>query len=189
MPSHLDWSRGTQLLIADVTLLKSSNVRAQLRFKGGATHTFMLQLPKSAWMLRQTPEAVVTEINRLLDDHTEGEIADLLNSKGMISGEGKRFNRMMVARVRSHYGLKTRYARLRARGMLTVAEITKRLDISAASVKTWRCAGLLRTHSYNDKGQTLFEQPGPDTPIKYQYQRKKRVKSVPSALGRNSLNS
>jgi len=53
MPSHLDWSRGTQLLIADVTLLKSSNVRAQLRFKGGATHTFMLPLPKSAWMLRQ----------------------------------------------------------------------------------------------------------------------------------------
>jgi polynucleotide 5'-kinase involved in rRNA processing len=48
-------------------------------------------------MLRQTPETVVTEINRLLDDHTESEIADLLNSKGMISGEGKRFNRTMVS--------------------------------------------------------------------------------------------
>src|SRR5215470_13893955 len=54
--------RMARLLIADVTLLKSSNVRAQLRFKGGATHTFMLPLPKSAWMLRQTPEAVVTQI-------------------------------------------------------------------------------------------------------------------------------
>jgi len=180
--------RMARLLIADVTLLKSSNVRAQLRFKGGATHTFMLPLPKSAWMLRQTPEAVVTQINRLLDDHTEGEIAVLLNSKGMISGEGKRFNRMMVARIRAHYGLKTRYARLRARGMLTMAEIAKRLDISARTAKTWRCAGLLRTHSYNDKGETLFEQPGPDTPIKYQHQRKKRVKSIPS-LGRDSLNS
>jgi hypothetical protein len=58
-----------------------------------------------------------------------------LNSEGMISGEGKRFNRMMVARVRSHYGLKTRYARLRARGMLTLVEIAKRLDISAARPK------------------------------------------------------
>ena len=74
--------RMARLLIADVTLLKSSEVRAQLRFKGGAIHTLTLPLPKSAWMLRQTPETIVTEINRLLDDHTEGEIADLLNSKG-----------------------------------------------------------------------------------------------------------
>ena len=94
-------------------------MRAQLRFKGGATETIMLPLPKSAWMLRRTPESVVTEVNRLLDDHTEGEIAALLNSMGMISGEGKRFNRMVVARVRSRYGLKTRYTRLRALGTLT----------------------------------------------------------------------
>src|SRR6516165_2786027 len=113
--------RMARLLIADVTLLKSSEVRAQLRFKGGATHTLTLPLPKSAWMLRQTPETIVPEINRLLDDHTEGEIADLLNSKGVISGEGKRFNRTMVARIRSNYNLEARYSRLRARGMLTLA--------------------------------------------------------------------
>ena len=85
-----------RLLIADVTLLKSSNVRAQLRFKGGATQTIMLSLPKSAWMLRQTPEAVVTEVNRLLDDHTEGEIAALLNSMGMISGAPARVSASTV---------------------------------------------------------------------------------------------
>jgi len=181
--------RMARLLIADVTLLKSSEVRAQLRFKGGATHTLTLPLPKSAWMLRQTPETVVTEINRLLDDHTEGEIADLLNSKGMISGEGKRFNRTMVARIRSNYDLEARYSRLRARGMLTLAEIAKRLDISAATAKTWRRAGLLRSHRYNDRGENLFEQPGPNTPIKYQYQRKNRANSMASAVGRNSINS
>src|SRR6202007_2476192 len=82
--------RMARLLITDVTLLKSSNLRAQLRFKGGATHTLTLPLSKSAWMLRQTPEAVVKEIDRLLDDYTEREIADLLNGQGMISGEGKR---------------------------------------------------------------------------------------------------
>ena len=181
--------RMARLLIADVTLLKSSEVRAQLRFNGGATHTLTLPLPKSAWMLRQTPETVVTEINRLLDDHTEGEIADLLNSKGMISGEGKRFNRTMVARIRSNYDLEARYSRLRARGMLTLAEIAKRLDISAATAKAWRRAGLLRSHRYNDRGENLFEQPGPNTPIKYQYQRKNRANSMASAVGRNSINS
>ena len=73
--------------------------------------------------------------------------------------------------------------------MLTLAEIAKRLDISAATAKTWRRAGLLRSHRYNDKGETLFEQPGPNTPIKYQYQRKNRANSMASAVGRNSINS
>ena len=62
---------------------------------------------------------------------------------------------MMVARVRSRYGLKTRYARLRARGMLTLAEIEKHLDISTTTAKPWRCAGLLRTRRYNDRAETL----------------------------------
>ena len=85
----------------------------------------------------------------------------------MISGEGKRFNRTMVARIRSNYDLEARYSRLRARGMLTLAEIAKRLGISAATAKTWRRAGLLRSYRYNGRGETLFEQPGPNTPIKY----------------------
>jgi hypothetical protein len=89
----------------------------------------------------------------------------------------------------SYYGLETRYSRLRLRGMLTLREIATRLDISPATTKTWRRARLLRSHRYNDKGETLFEQPGPDTPIKYQYQHKNRVKSTPSAVARNSLNS
>ena len=180
--------RMARLLITDVTLLKTSNLRAQLRFKGGATHTLTLPLAKSAWMLRQTPDTVVREINRLLDDYTEREIANLLNSQGMISGEGKRFNRTMVAKIRSNYGLETRYSRLRARGMLTLREIATRLDISVPTAKSWRHAGRLRSYRYNDKGETLFEQPGPETPIKYQYQRKNRIESTPSAIGRNALN-
>jgi transposase len=69
------------------------------------------------------------------------------------------------------------------------AEIAKRLGISAATAKTWRRAGLLRSLRYNDRGETLFEQPGPNTPIKYQYQRKNRANSMASAVGRNSINS
>ena len=178
-----------RLLITDVTLLKSNELRAQLRFKGGATHTFALPLPKPGWMLRQTSKTVVSEVDRLLEEHTEGETADLLNSQGMISGEGKRFNRTIVARVRSNYGLDTRYSRLRARGMLTVCEIAARLDVCTKTAHTWRRAGVLTAHRYDDKGQCLYELPGPDAPIKYQFQRKSRVKSATSNAGRNSHNS
>ena len=51
--------------------------------------------------------------------HTEAEIAQLLNRKGLTSGTGKRFHRLILRRIRSVYGLKSRYKRLRSRGLLT----------------------------------------------------------------------
>jgi DNA invertase Pin-like site-specific DNA recombinase len=181
--------RMARLLVADVTLLKGSDVRAEVSFHGGATHTLTLALPKSAWMLRQTSAAVIAEINRLLDEHTDREIAELLNRQGMISGEGKRFNRMMVARIRANYGLESRYSRLRARGLLTLNEIAAHLGVAAATVKNWRRAGLLRAHRCDGRGQCLFEQPGAGAPIKYARQRKIRARSASSEASANPSNS
>ena len=177
--------RMARLLIADVTLLKASDVRAEVRFHGGATHTLTLALPKSAWMLRQTSAAAIAEIDQLLDEHTGREIAELLNRQGMISGEGKRLDHMMVARIRDNYGLESRYSRLRARGLLTLNEIAAYLDVATATVKNWRRAGLLRAYRYDDKGQCLFEQPGAGAPTKYAYQRKTRGKSASSEASAN----
>lgn len=60
--------RMARLLIADVTLLKGIDIRAQVRFNGGATHTLYLSPPKSAWQLRKSAPAVVAEVDRLLDN-------------------------------------------------------------------------------------------------------------------------
>jgi DNA invertase Pin-like site-specific DNA recombinase len=56
--------RMARLLIADVTLLKGNDLRVQVRFNGGTTHTLTLPLPKPSWMLRQTSESVVTAFTR-----------------------------------------------------------------------------------------------------------------------------
>lgn len=168
--------RMARLLIADVTLLKGKDLRVQVRFNGGTTHIITLPLPKPAWMLRQTSEAVVTEINRLLDKHTDAEVADLLNSHGMASGEGKCFNRLMVRRIRIDYGLESRYCRLRNRGLLSLDEIAEALDVCPETIKQWRRAGRLRAHRCDDKGQYLFEPPGRDRPLKYQHGGKIRAK-------------
>ena len=111
--------RMARLLIADVTLLKADAITAQVRFNGGATHTLHLPLPKPAWLQRQTAACVVAAINTLLEEHTDGETAERLNGQGLTSGEGGRFHRLMVARLRRAYALPSRYARLRARGLLT----------------------------------------------------------------------
>jgi DNA invertase Pin-like site-specific DNA recombinase len=172
--------RMVRLLIADVTLLKGLDVRAQVRFTGGATQTLHVPLPLRSWMVTQTPAAVVAEIDRLFQDHTAGEIAAVLNRKGVVSGAGHRFNRPMVTKIRKSYKLKTRIERLRARGLLTPQQIAKRLDVSYHTVKTWRRAGLLVGHCFNDKGQCLFEDPGADAPIKYRHQGKLRGRTAAS---------
>ena len=166
--------RMARLLIDDVTLLKADVITVQVRFKGGATRTLSVAPAKPAWMLRQTPPEVVAAIDRLLDKHTDGEIATLLNGRGMTSGGGKRFRRIIVARIRQAYGLKSRYTRLRARGLLDERAIAKRLKVKRCTIKIWRRAGLLKAHRYDDKGQCLFERPGDDAPIKYKHQQKMR---------------
>ena len=170
--------RMARLLIADVTLLKETEVRAQVRFHGGATHTLHLPLPKPAWLLRQTSATVVAEIDRLLEDHTDGEIAALLNGQGLLSGEGKPFHRPMVRRLRIDYALRNRHARLLTRGLLTLHEMAQRLNICSDTLKRWRRAGLLKAHKYDDRGGYLFEPPGPGSPIKHQHQGKTTGKST-----------
>lgn len=181
--------RMARLLIADVTLLKGTDVTVQVRFKGGATHTLQVPLPQPAWQLRQTPATVVAAINTLLDDYTDGETAELLNLQGLTSGGGQRFHSNMVARIRTAYALPSRYQRLRARGLLTLPEIGKRLDVVPDTVKVWRRAGLLAAHRYDDKGQCLFEPPGSDAPTKFQHQGKIRGRSATSIPDSHPLNA
>jgi DNA invertase Pin-like site-specific DNA recombinase len=178
--SDRERKRMARLLIADVTLLKGADLTAQVRFNGGATHTLHIPLPKPAWMLRQTPPAVVAAIDALLDGHTDGETAETLNRQGLTSGEGLRFRRATVTRIRLSYALPSRYERLRARGLLTLAEIAKRLEVTPDTAKVWRRAGLLVAHRYNDRGECLFEPPGPDAPVKFQHQGKLRGRSAAS---------
>jgi DNA invertase Pin-like site-specific DNA recombinase len=169
--------RMVRLLIADVTLLKGEELRMQVRFNGGTTHTITLPLPKPAWMLRQTSDTVVSEINRLLDEHTDAEIAEVLNSHGMTSGEGKAFNQLIVRRIRIAYELESRYSRMRARGLLSADEIAAALDVCRGTIQRWRRSGLLRAHRCDD-GQYLYERPGPDAPVKFQHQGKTIARSI-----------
>lgn len=178
--------RMARLLIADVTLLKGDDIRAQVRFNGGATHTLQVPLPKPAWLLRQTPPSVVAAIDRLLADHTDAETAVQLNRQGMRSGEGKGFSRLMVRRIRIDYQLTSRYTRLRSRGLLTLHEIARCLDVSPTTVLMWRRAGLLSAHRYDDRGQCLYERPGLDAPVKHKHMGKTLGKSAAPAANTHS---
>lgn len=128
--------------------------------------------------MRQTPPEVVNAIDALLDEMTDGAIAQQLNAQGMRSGTGQAFTRSVVAKIRRGYGLKSRYDRLRQQGKLTPQEIAKQLGIELATLKVWRLAGRLQVHAYNDKGEYLYEPLGEDRPVKYAWQKTQRQRAA-----------
>ncbi len=165
---HRERKRIVRLLVEDVTLLRRDEITAHVRFKGGATQTLSLPLPPSAWQMRQTPQQIVVKIDRLLDSHTDSQIASILNDRGHISGEGKAFNRFIVQKIRRKYGLKSRYQRLRDAGLLTIQEVADLLHVHEKTIKTWRDNGLLLAVAFNDKNECLYPHPGPNSPVKQQ---------------------
>ena len=163
--------RMVRLLLEDVTLLKREQILVHVRFKGGMIKSLSLPLPLGVALLRKTPVAVVGEVDRLLEQHTETEIATILNENGLRSGTGQAFTPMTVINIRRHYGLRDRFQRLRDTGLLTIDEIAERFNVVRCVVKDWRDKGLLRGHRYNDKGQCLYEQPADDLPGKFKKKR------------------
>jgi DNA invertase Pin-like site-specific DNA recombinase len=160
--------RMTRMLIEDVTLTKTDQIHLHVRFRGGQTTRLTTPIPPTAWQARQTDPDVLALLDKLLEDHTDAEVAKALNAAGHRSGEGKAFTRLIVLGLRRDKGIVSHADRLRARGLLTLDEIAGRLGVHPSTVKSWRRAGLLGSHKANDKNERLYEPPGPEPPVKKQ---------------------
>jgi DNA invertase Pin-like site-specific DNA recombinase len=161
--------RIARLLLTDVTVTRTRDtITAHLRLPAGQHTTLTLPIPPTAAQLRKTPAAVVTAIDELLDRHTHAQIAGILNDRGLTSGEGRPFHRLIIRNIRDDYGLRSREQRLRDAGMLTLTQMASRLGVPAKTVKIWHHAGLITGHPYNDKGQCLYPPPGPNPPTRAQ---------------------
>jgi hypothetical protein len=130
--------RMVRLLLADVTLVRGTGITVNVRFTGGDTKTLELPRPLTAWELRTTPADIVSEIDGLTGQYTDKQIAEILNERGALSGCGQRFNSRIIARIRREYNLKPRYDRLREKGLLTLQEMSARLEIDPHTVITRR---------------------------------------------------
>ena len=163
-------------IIEDATLIKCSaegTTTIHVRFKGGKTETLTTLNPKSSAQQIKTPSQIVELIDKLLDEHIYAEIADLLDEQGLQPGGsarrgrgGARFTASRVAYLVHQYGLRSRYDRLRDRGMLTKQEAALRLGIHEATLITWAKHGVVTRHAYNAHAY-LYETPAPNLPPKH----------------------
>tara|TARA_A100001391_G_scaffold163819_2_gene123470 strand:- start:5501 stop:7618 length:2118 start_codon:yes stop_codon:yes gene_type:complete len=162
-------------IVEDVTLLKlpaDGETRVHIRFKGGKTDTLTTQNPKSSAQQVKTRPEIVELVDTLLEDHICAEIAGILNAKGIRPGGSARrdqanaqFTDLRVIYLVKQYRLRSRYDRLRDRGMLTKAEAASRLDITEGTLVRWAKYGLVTQHAC-DGSRHLYEAPRPNVPAK-----------------------
>lgn len=166
--SHHDRKRIIRLLIEDVTLIKGEPMTVHVRFKGGTNTTLKMPLPKPSYKMWQTPLEVVTQVNALLSDYTFGQIASILNERGFRSGKGREFSARIIENICRGNELKSRFDRLREKGLLTIGEMAEKLEVSTSTINAWRRHGLLKGYFYDDRKAFLYEGPGVDKPFKCQ---------------------
>ena len=159
--------RMIRLLIEDITIRKGEQIQLDVRFRGGMSKTLMLPRPLSYCESHKQNPAMIAEMDRLLDDYNYADVARILNEKGFKTGDGLPLTSIAVGYVRKAYGLKSRFDRLRERGMLTISEMARACGVSINTIGHWRQKGWIGAHSINDRTQFLFEDPGQNPPKKY----------------------
>ncbi len=176
-----------RLLIEDVTLHKGKKIVTHVRFRGGATKTVHLPRPLPIWELRRHSAKLVTDVDRLIDQHTDKAIAVILNERGMRSRDGGDLHRLMIRNIRLAYGLKSRYERLCESGYLSAKEVADQLGIAVSTVKNWRYKGWLEAVAYDDKPHYLYAPPGDDAPVKYKWKSGRYAKLTPHERRRSAV--
>ena len=156
--------RMIRLLVEDVTLDKTDVIHLHVRFKGGQTTSFTTPIPPRAWQLHQTDAATLALLDRLLDDHTDAEVAAALNAAGHLTGHRQPFTSRVVLHLRRNHELPSRHDRLRSAGKLTIGEIAKVLEVHPSTIKAWHRAGFLSSHKADDRNIRLFDRPSPGDP-------------------------
>ena len=162
---HVSWRERKRMLrfvIEDVTLIREDDdIAVNIRFRGGACESRRIARPRPMWEQIRTPEAVVGEINRLLDDNCASDIPDILNRQGIVTGTGKPFDTRAVRNVIFRQKLEGRRERLRKLGFRSAREMARDHGVSKWTILRMRDEGRLESRRLNRR-DTLYRVPSDD---------------------------
>lgn len=151
-----DKKRLLRLLLADVTVIgvpQSRRLTLGVRWTGGRYDAIPAQRPPRAPDARRCPPQILDAVAELAADHSNAQIADLLNARGLTSPTGKRFTRSRVSWVRWRYHLPKARLAPRAKsasttttvdGALSVAQAADHFGVSHYVIYYWIERGYLR---------------------------------------------
>jgi excisionase family DNA binding protein len=139
-----DRKRLLRTLIADITLLPEPDLakaRIGIRWHTGAADEVVVARRQTVIEFRRTAPEAIELVRHLGPTHTNGDLADRLNAAGYTTGAGRRFDATAVSNLRSYHGVAP--VGVLADGEVTVAEVARRLGVSASAVYEWIKAGKL----------------------------------------------
>jgi DNA-binding transcriptional regulator YiaG len=146
-----------RLLIEDITLMKAYKITAHVRLRGGATRTLTIDRPVPMALVRKTKREVVAEIDVLLNEHSDREVAEILNQRGHRTWLNQPFTLKKVEHIRRVYHLESRFRGLRKQGLLTAKEMSRILGVCKTTVHDWARTGSLRRVKCSSRGNSLYE--------------------------------
>lgn len=146
-----------RLLIEDVTLINGEKIQIHVRLRGGATRSLSVAKPLPIAQIRKTKPEVVVEIDKLLDQHCDREVAEILNQQGRRTWQNAPFNLKKIAHIRQAFNLQCRYNRLRAKGLLTAKEMSVQHGVTTTTINLWAREGRLRKHRYDNARRCVYE--------------------------------
>ena len=108
----------------------------------------------------RTPHPDVRQqIDALLDEYSDAQVAHVLNERGLLTGAGDAFDATSVQWVRFSAKLPSLKARLLAAGMLTTRQIGDKLGVERSTLARWRTQGLIQARICNALGEWLYWLP------------------------------
>jgi len=146
-----------RLLIEDVTLINGEKIQVHVRLRGGATRSLSVTRPLPIAQIRKTKPEVVAEIDKLLDQYCDREVAEILSQQGRRTWQNAPFNLKKIAHIRGAFNLQCRYNRLRAKGLLTAKEMSVLHGVTTTTINLWAREGRLRKHHYDNARRCLYE--------------------------------
>ena len=156
----IERKRMLALLIEDVTLVKADRIAIHVRFRGGRAVSLEIDKPKSIALIRKTPAEVVKTVDELLETCTDHQVAQQLNQLGYKNWRGQSFTDKKIIVIRLAYHLKSRFERLRERGMLSARELADQLGVCSTTIYQWGHGGFLHVHRYGNEHRCLYEPVG-----------------------------
>jgi len=148
--------RMLRLMVEDVTLTRDEMIRIQVRWKGGAATTLEISLPSSRSFKYETPAELVEQIQKAAPQHTDEQIAQMLNGLSLRSGHGKAITRSIVWCVRQAHKIPSYTEYLRRAGWIGTKEMAEKLKVYPHTAQRFAREGVLRAVKADDAGKYLF---------------------------------
>lgn len=150
--THAERKQLVRFLVKDVTLTKcDTSIHIGLRWQTEALTPLDIPRPRRSCDIRRTPATVIERIRTLASDHTDGQIAVLINQEGLTPGTGGRFTDGKVQWIRYTYDIPTGCPQRpsvgrdepRGDGRYSARAAAELLNVNVSTIADWCKSGIL----------------------------------------------